>query len=498
MKRLIYILTDALYFMVKLVRDRLGAVLKGSSQYMKSIVLTVMLLVYLVLAGPVSAILVQVTGVPDTVSKGDPVPFNISIKIDPVEKLPLMYTRVVFNASGEDYDGVCLVYNNLSSNCSYIDVLGMDYMQSLQYGYGVGYGYDYGYGSYLYSGFGYGYGYNDSSGNITIRLRLNTTGMPVGAASLKAEVVSGNSSDSHVYASSVVLFSIACAENWSYGAWGACSCATRTRARTGADLNSCGTTINRTLVESCVPTGCGGGGGGSLWGGAVTILSGGSEDSGDEMDESAGCAEAWECTEWSACSAGGMQKRACVDVSKCGTTENKPLTSRACKYKAPEAEIADGTVEALFDINVELTEEEVTSDGELMGKVTLINFGDEGSVDANLYYAILDSEGNVVYEGRETVAVETQKEFIKTFDVSDFASGEYTLVMDLEYAGQSEPAKTERVFSVEGEEDSGYGAIVWIIVAVLAVACLCAMIYKFREIIIYSLRLLHERLKSKF
>jgi len=484
--------------MVKSVRGRLGVVLKGSSQYTKSVILTVMLLVYLILAGPVSAILVQVIGVPDTVNKSTMVPFNISIKIDAVEELPLMYTRVIFNASGEDYDGVCAVYNNQSSNCSYLDVLGMDYMQSLQYGYGFGYGYDYGYGSYLYSGFGYGYGYNGSFGNITIRLRLNTTGMPVGAASLKAEVVSGNSSDSHVYASSVVLFSIVCTEDWSYGSWGACSCATWMRARIGTDLNSCGTAVNRTLVQSCVPTGCGGGGGGNSRGGEVTILPGRSEDSGDEMDESAGCVEVWECAEWSACFAGGMQKRACVDVSKCGTTKDKPLTSRVCEYKAPEAEIADGTVETLFDIDVELTEDGVTPDGELMGKVTLINFGDEGSVNANLHYTILDSDGNVVYDGRETVAVETQKEFIKAFDVSEFASGEYTLVTDLQYAGQSEPARTERVFSVEGGDDFEYGAIVWIVVAVLAVAFLCAIVYKFREVIIYSLKLLHERLKSKF
>lgn len=52
-----------------------------------------------------------------------------------------------------------------------------------------------------------------------------------------------------------------CTENWSYGAWSECSGGTQTRSAT--DLNSCGTTDNRSALSRSCDDGGGGGGGGS-------------------------------------------------------------------------------------------------------------------------------------------------------------------------------------------------------------------------------------------
>ena len=233
----------------------------GHHQHIKSVIITAIVLSYLMFSGPVSAILVQIVGVPAIVDRGDIIPFNISISIDPVELLPLLKTNIIFDAGGSSFDGTCAVYNNLTSNCSYLSVSDINYT-GLQYGLGAGYGYDYSDGLYHTSGIGIGYGYNDSEGNLTLQLVLNTTGIPGGQASMIAHVFSGNGSDSHVFSSDTIQFMISCHENWTYGSWGPCSCTTQTRTRSGTDLNSCGTTTNRSAVsESCVPSDCGGGGG---------------------------------------------------------------------------------------------------------------------------------------------------------------------------------------------------------------------------------------------
>ena len=44
------------------------------------------------------------------------------------------------------------------------------------------------------------------------------------------------------------------------------------------------------------------------------------------------CNENWRCTEWSVCSRDGIQLRICVDLSRCGTTENKPAESASCIF----------------------------------------------------------------------------------------------------------------------------------------------------------------------
>jgi cellulose biosynthesis protein BcsQ len=44
------------------------------------------------------------------------------------------------------------------------------------------------------------------------------------------------------------------------------------------------------------------------------------------------CHEKWECTQWSECRPEGFQYRTCIDVNKCGTTEDKPKEKRECTY----------------------------------------------------------------------------------------------------------------------------------------------------------------------
>ena len=84
----------------------------------------------------------------------------------------------------------------------------------------------------------------------------------------------------------------------------------------------------------------------------------------------------------------------------------------------------------------------------MTAKITLINFGEPGLINATVHYQILAPDDTLLYEETEIVPVETQKEYVKTFDVKDFKDGDYKLRMDLQYPGQSEPAASESVFKV--------------------------------------------------
>ena len=56
-----------------------------------------------------------------------------------------------------------------------------------------------------------------------------------------------------------------------------------------------------------------------------------------------------------------------------------------------------------------------------------------GNVEVNLHSEIRESTGNVVWQEDDIVALETQIEFLKTYNVSHIAPGSYVLVQELHY-----------------------------------------------------------------
>lgn len=173
----------------------------------------------------------------------------------------------------------------------------------------------------------------------------------------------------------------------------------------------------------------------------IEIVSGGAGGGGG------GCSPDWVCDEWSEC-VDGKQTRTCRDLNRCGTPIRKPDESRACKIsEKPETEIRG----VLFDVNLELLEKTISPQKKLSIVITLINLGVPGKVSAELFYQIKDKKGEVVYEEKEVVPVETQIEFIKDINISELKEGEYTLLVDLSYEGQKEPAQAEGEFTIGKE-----------------------------------------------
>jgi len=161
------------------------------------------------------------------------------------------------------------------------------------------------------------------------------------------------------------------------------------------------------------------------------------------------CIERWKCNAWSACSKYGLRIRTCTDLSACGTTTTKPSISEVCNQKEYNTTLKSPK-KALFDILTDIVTEPKKSGEDLVVKISLINFGLKGTVNANLSYKILDNESTLVKQFNETVPVSTQTEFLKHINTSGLLKGKYTLIIDLTYPGQIDPANTEKIFNIGG------------------------------------------------
>jgi len=99
----------------------------------------------------------------------------------------------------------------------------------------------------------------------------------------------------------------------------------------------------------------------------------------------------------------------------------------------------------LFDIIVELLDSEVTQDGKLNAKISLINFGIPGGVEVKLVYTVYDSQGNEVLTTYEVLTLETQTEFLKTFNIpGELNPGWYHLDIKLLYGDEQEAYSTTK------------------------------------------------------
>jgi hypothetical protein len=103
---------------------------------------------------------------------------------------------------------------------------------------------------------------------------------------------------------------------------------------------------------------------------------------------------------------------------------------------------------ALFDIIAEIISTPKSSSEDLVVKVSLINFGGSDSIDANLKYTILNTDGSTVLTYTKIVPVKTQTEFLEHINTSGLIEGKYTLNIKLTYDGQKYPASTEKIFYI--------------------------------------------------
>jgi len=86
----------------------------------------------------------------------------------------------------------------------------------------------------------------------------------------------------------------------------------------------------------------------------------------------------------------------------------------------------------LFDITFELNDKLLTEDENLVAIVGFENFGGEPT-PVNLFFTVLDEEGEEIYEEEDSTIVETEKILTKNFKYLKFENGKYTLVLTTLY-----------------------------------------------------------------
>jgi hypothetical protein len=133
--------------------------------------------------------------------------------------------------------------------------------------------------------------------------------------------------------------------------------------------------------------------------------------------------------------------------------------------------------DSLFDIAVEVPHGfSVAMPGsQLLATIKLINLGSGGRVDVFLDYWITDSAGNLVLKRKETVAVETQANFVRTFSLpEDMESGTYNIHAKMTYADGKE---AEAQYSFEVKSPESHAGRAYIIAGALGVLFIVAVLF---------------------
>ncbi len=94
------------------------------------------------------------------------------------------------------------------------------------------------------------------------------------------------------------------------------------------------------------------------------------------------------------------------------------------------------TKELLFDAMIVVPEKskKIDPSGILETQVTLIPMGEDGDrVDVTLNYVIRDFDGNIYLIESETILVDSQKSFKKSFNTNNLLSGNYLIALELVY-----------------------------------------------------------------
>jgi len=172
----------------------------------------------------------------------------------------------------------------------------------------------------------------------------------------------------------------------------------------------------------------------------------------------------WACASWSECT-NGKQIRECKKYNNCGNMYERPSTEMNCENRINKTQNDNASLidtvsdtinntdnnlpkEALFDIIADVVLEPKIPGDDLLVKISLVDFGVKGIINADLTYSIMDSNGAIVRLYTKNIPVTVQTEFLDHINTTGLTDGKYTLDIDLKYLGQTYPAHTEKVFYI--------------------------------------------------
>jgi hypothetical protein len=147
---------------------------------------------------------------------------------------------------------------------------------------------------------------------------------------------------------------------------------------------------------------------------------------------------------------------------------------------------------SFFDIFVTIPQnyEKVVPGAELLTNIKLINLGSAGRIDVLMAYEIKDSSDKTILTKKETVAVETQANFVRTLDIpKDALPGKYKVYAKLIYADGKEAAAEASFEIVKASSQKTRDYFIYGSSAVIILAILIYLSIKSKAII--------ERIKMK-
>ena len=135
--------------------------------------------------------------------------------------------------------------------------------------------------------------------------------------------------------------------------------------------------------------------------------------------------------------------------------------------------------EPLFDITVEIPKQyrSVQPGDELLTSIKLVNVGSAGRIDVFLDYWITGPSGTILQK-KETVAVETQANFVRTFDIPSSAlPGSYEMHAKITYFDGRE-ALSHQTFQIVSIQGASLGIKSLIILAVIVGIILFFLVFR--------------------
>ena len=108
--------------------------------------------------------------------------------------------------------------------------------------------------------------------------------------------------------------------------------------------------------------------------------------------------------------------------------------------------IPTGDYFELFDVTVILVEKEIYNARELGALITFENFG-EGASEIEIVYSIIDSDNLEVYQGVDSLVVQTEDSVVKNFNFLELPFGKYILRTEIFY-GQNQTGESEQDFEI--------------------------------------------------
>ena len=164
-----------------------------------------------------------------------------------------------------------------------------------------------------------------------------------------------------------------------------------------------------------------------------------------------------------------------------------PLSaSETINLKTEANRTHDPVMDSLFDIFITIPQSytKVTPGSELLTNVKLINLGSGGRVDVMMNYEIRDSSDKTLLTKKETVAVETQANFVRTFDIpQDAQPDKYKVYVKLVYADGKEAVSEASFEIVKASNQKTRDYFVYGSLAVLVLAIIVYFSIKSRVII---------------